>query len=312
MRGNTDHDKAVRKLNFFIDMPIELFIVDCLWTLLLGKLAKDSDLDFSHAYATEFKPSLYNSDSSLNSGIDFQSNRMFEPYFGLYTNWRNSAFNEIKRSHNDNDLILMCLDLRSFYYSVCFDFNNINLYLNNDERLESFAFLTTVIEKIYRQYTDVLSPYKKGIHKKATSSIFPIGVLSACVLRELYLNKFDQSILKSINPRYYGRYVDDILLVLSVEESCEISQRNLIEKFLINTQLVSRHNDKELFWANYDWIRVQTEKINIFYFSKKEPLIFLDVYSETLKINSSEANLMPDVDMIRESFQQNAYNIKNF
>ena len=44
--SNIDHRKNIKKVNFFIDAPIELLIVDCLWTLFIAKIFhKDNPLN---------------------------------------------------------------------------------------------------------------------------------------------------------------------------------------------------------------------------------------------------------------------------
>ena len=39
--ASADHSCNISKINFFIDMPIELYIIDFLWTVLVGKLIND-------------------------------------------------------------------------------------------------------------------------------------------------------------------------------------------------------------------------------------------------------------------------------
>ncbi len=45
--------------------------------------------------------------------------------------------------------------------------------------------------------------------------ILPIGLLSSFVLANHYLKDFDERILHRFKPAYYGRYVDDILMVIA-------------------------------------------------------------------------------------------------
>jgi len=208
-----DHKQKITKLNFFIDIPIELYIIDFLWTLLIGKISNEKGTLFRYAAATRFKKSLFNKNPELNNGINFNSNRSFEPYFGLYSSWRDDAFKILEEYQTKYDTILLCLDMKSFYYSVEFNFSLIKDFLNNDERLGSFDFLTSIIEKVYFAYTELVGKYKKGIKGKDKSCVFPIGITSAIILRELYLYKLDVKISKTLFPLYYNRYVDDMLMI---------------------------------------------------------------------------------------------------
>lgn len=306
-----DHQQAITRINFFIDMPIELYILDFLWTLLIGKISFEQKDSFKYAAATRFKKSVFNANHELKQGIDFDSNRLFEPYFGLYSAWRNRAFKTIEKQHRKSNTILLCLDLKSFYYSVEFSFIQILDYLGQDKRLSSFDFLTTIIENIYSNYTQLISQYKKGIRNNKNSCIFPIGIASPLVLRELYLRRFDATIAETLTPLYYSRYVDDMLIVLKTNEEDLANHNEIINKYLIDTEIIKKSNENELKFNGYNNIRVQKNKINSFFFQKNKKSVFFDIYAKAININSSEANLLPDIDVLNSSFTQNSYNIQN-
>ena len=46
--GTIDHHKNIAKVNFFIDVPIELLILDCLWTLCIAKIS-NKNMEPRHA-----------------------------------------------------------------------------------------------------------------------------------------------------------------------------------------------------------------------------------------------------------------------
>lgn len=309
--STTDHNKKIAKINFFIDMPIELHIIDFLWMLLIGKIMKSYSFEYKYAAATKFKNGLYLEDASLTDGIDFESNRAYMPYFKLYSNWRDGAFDIIEHRNQNDNLILICLDLKSFYYSVEFNFNDLKNKLHNDERLETFQFLTDIINRIYSQYTKILREYKAGIRNSANSCIFPIGVDSATVLREIYLAQFDKKIVSALSPLYYNRYVDDMLIVLKDEEYLETSVEEVLKRYFILTKIAFPVAE-DLKFRNYPNIRIQTSKANCFYFPKGQKAILVDVYNEIIQRNSSEGNLLPDISVLNASFTSSAYNIENF
>lgn len=53
-------------------------------------------------------------------------------------------------------------------------------------------------------------------HSTPSSKGIPIGFTSSAILSNWYLMGFDKDIKSKINPSYYGRYVDDILLVFFI------------------------------------------------------------------------------------------------
>ena len=233
IKGTTDHNQKISRINFFIDLPFELQIVDFLWTLLMGKISNDYTKYYQCAAATKFKKSVFNEKHGLFDGIDFTSNRCFVPYFELYTKWRDGAFETVKEIHQESNALLMCLDLKSFYYSVEFEFNSIYSFFD-DDRINSISFLTKIVEKIYRTYTSIIVKYKKGIKNSNTSCVFPIGLTSTFILRELYLYNLDQIIIKKLNPAYYSRYVDDINIVIKLnDEESEINNKKNIVKHIL-------------------------------------------------------------------------------
>ncbi len=310
IQSAVDRYQKISKVNFFIDMPIELYIIDFLWTLLIGKISVDKNNLYEYAAATRFKKSLFNNDLDLKNGINFNSNRSFEPYYSLYSSWRNNAFKVIEKQHEKSDTILLCLDLKNFYYSVEFSFSNIKEFLDNDERLSSFNFLTSIIEDIYLTYTKRIGDFKTGIKDKDKLCIFPIGITSPIVLRELYLRDFDIIISQTLDPLYYNRYVDDILIVLQTDDAGSLKSADIIKKYLIDKSIVKELNN-DLKFVGYNNIRIQKDKINTFVFLKKQRAVLLDIYAQAINMNSSEANLLPDIDVLKTSFTQNAYNIQN-
>lgn len=308
--GVTDHNQKVNKINFLIDMPIELFILDCLWTILIGKIYNECKFTIKASAATSFKKSLYNKNYDLLEGVDWESNRMFEPYYSLYTSWRDGAFEAIQNCSLKEDVVLMCLDLKSFYYSVDFKFCDLLTMLDNDDRLMNLQFLTNVIEKIYKKYTNIIVDYKKGIRKSKIEYIFPIGLLSTFVLREIYLKRFDENIFYALDPIYYSRYVDDILLVMRTTDDFR-DKNEVIKRCLIKNKLVVKSKDDELKFVDYNNLRIQDDKINCFMFPKYQDNVLLEVYKESIKKNSSENNLLPDSEILYSTFTYNAYNIQN-
>lgn len=316
--GYSNHSLNLTSVNFFIDMPIELHIIDFLWTLLLGKLTTKTRNFFKYAAATRFKPSVFHEDQDdLYRGIEFESNRSFVPYFELYRRWRNGAFKKIKRVHKHTSTVLLCLDIKSFYYSVEFDFSRIDSYFNFDSRLESFSFLTNIMESIYNSYTNIISSYKKGILNKKATSVFPIGMVSSFVLREIYLLALDSKIAMLLKPLYYQRYVDDILLVINANGKEELKKAEAIRTYLIDTGIVAQRTEQtagrkdSLKILGYRNLLIQQNKVNYFVFPRNEQALLLDVYEEIIEQNTSMADMLPDFAILKTSFRRNAYTVKN-
>ena len=76
-----ENNKKISKLNFSIDAPVELFIIDMLWMLIVKKLYLQKYGEFEYSYAGKLKKGIMKKDTDIINGIDFVSNRCFEPYF---------------------------------------------------------------------------------------------------------------------------------------------------------------------------------------------------------------------------------------
>ena len=267
--GTIDHHKNIAKVNFFIDVPIELLILDCLWTLCIAKISNKKYGTQACSYAGKFKASVFYFDQDdLYEGIDWESNRCFEPYYEKYSRWQKDAFSKLRQGLLVQNQLMLSLDLKSFYYSVRFEFDSLSALLSDDSRLSEISFISHVEEKLYLSYTKLISKYKKGINIKNNATIFPIGLLSPILLRELYLYAFDQKIKFALNPTHYGRYVDDMIIIIPAEVQANNVTQNYVcnllkEKGLIRKEISIQNED--FTFVGFESIAIQREKINCFF-----------------------------------------------
>lgn len=310
IKGNIENNKKISKLNFSIDAPVELLIIDMLWMLITKKIYLQKYGEFGHSYAGKLKKGVVKRDNDIINGIDFVSNRCFEPYFQCYTRWRNKALDVAKEYCKRENILMISLDLKSFYYSVNFDFQTLDEMFNQDKRYSDISFLTNLIRLIYKKYTLLISKHKCGVKKPESKNILPIGLISPLLLRDIYLAPIDSDIVDKVSPRYYGRYVDDMLIVVNTDDSVNSTVEEFINKVLVENEIVRAKNKAgEYEFLKDSSIRLQGEKINCFYFEKGKDNILIDVYYKNIKKNSSEANLLPDIDVLNESFNNVAYSL---
>lgn len=307
------------KVNFYIKAPVEILILDAIWMLMIGKIAYQQSSISSCAYANRPKVNqLYSNDNSLYSGIDFDSNRLFVPYFKQYTAWRNNAFKKVEsRYKNQQDSVLISLDLRSYYYSVTFDFENLPRYLNSDDRLAEIAPLTKIIRQIYIDYTAEMKKFRGAIPADCQKGqcALPIGLHSSMLLANLYLYEFDKAISEQIAPVYYGRYVDDILIVIDNPHDSEMTVTSILHKTLVKCGIIEPKDSKEynVLIPNTApcFLTLQSEKIRCIYFNHNEPdaLIKLLCEASNIKASMSDGALMPDIGFSERSFDAQAYSL---
>ena len=227
---NTDCEPIqLEKAQYFIDLPVEGHILGVLWILSVGLSLDDRNdpdnmLMYEHSYGNRLRKTLVNPKSK---NITYSPN-LFEAYFSQYESWRDKALEYAKSRLDDKqDALILTLDFRSFFYSVDITrdaFDETLRYLKNiDEVKNPNSWYRRVHEFVY----EVLVKYSEMIQTISTDpeltikhrTILPIGFLPSNILSNWALTPFDNAIVKRWNPVYYGRYVDDVIIVDKVEKT---------------------------------------------------------------------------------------------
>lgn len=238
---NKNHNEKIniKDFQYVIDMPIEGHILGVLWILLIGHYLDEDGKMYKHSYGNRLRRSLF---KKCKKPTYYPG--MFEPYFSQYTAWRDNGI-DIAREHLDkgDDIIILTMDLQRYYYSVNYqedEFDNMLQAVkgeNDDEKSKETDVLTRIhhfVFNVIKSYSSKVRSACKGedlwITKdgiKQTSgehanNVLPIGFLPSCILANYRLNVLDQQINSRWNPLYYGRYVDDIIIVDKVEKNSEL------------------------------------------------------------------------------------------
>lgn len=319
IQNSVPKKSTLSKVNFYIKAPVELLVLDAIWMILVGKIAYSQSAISTCAYANKPKlDQLYFDNENLLDGTDFDSNRLFVPYFKQYTAWRNTAFRKIEsRYKKKKDSVLISLDLKSYYYSVTFDFDDLPRYLNDDARLTEIASLTRIIRQIYIDYTSEMQKYRGAIPANCQKGqcALPIGLHSSMLIANLYLYELDMAITEQVAPVFYGRYVDDILIVVDKPQDCEITVTSILHETLVRKEIIKPKGSKEysVLIPNTapNYLTLQANKIRCLYFDHNEPdaLINLLCEASNIKVSMSEGMQMPDIGFSERSFDEQAYSL---
>lgn len=251
------------KVTAFINAPIELHIISVLWTINDG-VKKDADL-VDECLGNRL---LLNKDKT---NVVFGS-ALFKPYFSQYQKWRDDAVTTAQQllSNNKNTLFLN-LDIKDYYYSARIPENYFRYYSKKREIPDN---LNLIMEKIHRVFTEkVLQlkiPYdftnevtENGI---INTFIIPIGLQSSLVIANEYLKDFDKIILDKYKPAYYGRYVDDILIVLSEPNTTDDESAIFDEYYTsFNDYKEKAHNNNNVNFSLDDLTEIEMYILKNFY-----------------------------------------------
>ncbi|MCR5824186.1 MAG: hypothetical protein K6G60_07140 [Lachnospiraceae bacterium] len=306
--------ESIDKINFFINMPFELYLLDSLWCLLMGKIVADSRMLEYGCYGNCIATSVtYNAEKDYYSSINFDKNRLFKIYFPEYCRWKNEAIEMVKEKTNHCNIALVTLDIKSYYYSVNWEFSKLCDLFQNDDRLVSITNLTNIIEKIFIKYTDTIKKVRKiPFRLDEYTTLLPIGLFSSMLIANIYLAQYDKYLFNQPNILYYGRYVDDMLLVMNTEDKILRGNQEVFDNLLIkqNKVLQKITESDQYCLRDYPSLKVQKEKVKVIFFEKKKSDKLLKILEST-KIVPSEMEPLPDIDLKLEDFEDAAYAIKN-
>lgn len=216
----TEKDITVKELQYFIDMDIEGHILGVLWLMMAGY--KIDEQIYEHSYGNRIRKNLR---SEFSNECTY-SPYLFEPYFQQYESWRDKALNQaLEHLKSNQDVVVITMDFKRYFYSV--DMNDeVKEQLINALEMDSYsAEKQPLIKNLSDFIFKVFDAYSKKCTADEDRTILPIGFLPSNVLSNWYLNTFDKAISDGWNPIYYGRYVDDILIIDKVEKNSDLYEK---------------------------------------------------------------------------------------
>lgn len=253
MIKNFSKDKILIEDNqYFIDMDIRGHILGVLWLILIGYRV-DKNM-YVNSYGNRIRKKLY----SEFCDAPTYSPYLFEPYFQQYEGWRDKAMDEaMHHLHMGQDVVVLTLDFRRFYYSVDITKRLIDgIYeeeiVSLQEDCEELKALNDFVYGIIARYSEQFNEFSKR-------NILPIGFLPSNVLANYALRHFDKAILDGWNPIYFGRYVDDVIIVDKIESNSDLlnkSQANELEADDIITYFLEQCSG----WKGLNGIRCENSK----------------------------------------------------
>lgn len=307
-------NKSVTKVNFFIDMPIELHLLETIWGLFIAKIAFDNNVfqDCSYGNVIDDKVLFDSSAEGLKESIRFHKNKMFKVYFPQYCAWKNNAIDAIEKNKKDKNTVLVSIDIKSFYYSVRWKFEYLSQLLP-DERIESIISLTSIIESIFEKYTEKINAYRVLSQRiELKESALPIGLFSSMIIANIFLSRYDAEIKNIKNVLYYGRYVDDILLLINVKQKGFSADDSCLDNLLVSeNEILSKVNTENYHLKGYDDLIIQREKLKVIVLECGKSEGIISQLRKT-KLIPSQMNVVPSNDLQMADFEEAAYALHNF
>lgn len=320
----------VDEIQYFIDMPIEGHILGVLWVFLVGcKL----DQELEKCYGNRIRKKLYENSSLTPTYSPY----LFEPYFQNYESWRDTALQKAQEylKHGD-DVLIMSLDFKRFFYSVDITTEFMKNLLQKAE-IDHSSQDKVLAERINDFVMDVIQAYHNAIeyYDDRLGNVLPIGFIPSNILANCCLQNFDDAVTVGWSPLYYGRYVDDILIVDRVGKSSPIFQAahegiltidKAISYYLVQGnrwphrgvgrklgKAILQKHDGEGFCVLPEYttplgektkLIIQDEKAKVFYFDSNNTDAMIACFRKKISKSKSEFRRMPEDEAV---FQKDDY-----
>lgn len=303
--SNTQDNYSTTKIIPFAKCSVEVHIISVLWIMKIGQKIDDK------LTKNCFGNRLFRNDDGK---VENDRIHLFQKYYEKYNQWRDEAIKKAKELHSqDYDVAILNLDIKEYYNTVDFDFNSIK-----DLVPEEFGWLNNLLSAIHEKFYDVLKTNEILITEK---KVLPIGLLSSSVIANHYLSKLDKIVENKIKPQYYGRYVDDILIVVANPQISKYDNdpvSSIISKYLIEQKcwtdkikiLKSQINDSDYeIYIDTNKLVFQDEKVKLYHLLAKESIEILNRFESEIIKNSSEFRFQPEAEQIFDSFNAESYEL---
>jgi len=285
-----DGTLKVRKIFY---APIEIHILTAYWIENIGDII---DRNFpEEVYGGRIKRDLAlntcNEPNKLGK-LNIAFPGIFIPYYYKYSEWRENSLNAIISFNKEYNILVLTLDIVNFYPSI--NLNRCKKLV--EKKLEENFCKNTKLKEL----NDTLFALIKHWNKACNSKGLPVGLLASPILANLYMEEFDKFIKKEFRPLFYGRYIDDIILVLNAD-AYDIQELINIKDILNRpSQLKLNENGNYIFnfkkatGRNKVYLEISQEKQKNFFLSKDASPSLIKAIQREINEISSLRKFLPD------------------
>lgn len=282
LRENESHVSAEFRLMARCSM--DFHVLSTLWIMEVGELF-DKILG-ENIYGNRLRRNRYQKFNRLALGS-------FKPYLKPFRDWRDGGINAMSASLTEKKKVLaLTADVSSFYHEL-----NPKFMLDKNFLKLTKIELTDRQAKIHRLFINALlswssaTPLGKGL---------PVGLPASAVVANAALIQLDQFIEKQVVPLYYGRYVDDILLVM--ENTNNIKTAKEFWDWIFTRDLdknpFTKSNESILFEPKYlkgTRIAFENKKNKLFVLSGDPGIALVNAIAEQINQRASEWRALPNL-----------------
>jgi len=311
-----DHHLITPEFRVVGDFPVDTHILSALWVNTVGHQF-DAKLDDS-CYGARLRRIRNDEVFSDFKDKPFHISAIgsFAPYFQPYQQWRSDGLKAIRSElEQDREVIAVSLDLKSFYHFI--DpmalalpdlYKEFGLDFSDEER-----GFTADFARFLNLWAEGAGKFSKKVTlgRSSISGGLVIGLTASRVISNLLLGRWDRLIKERVAPIHYGRYVDDMFLVLRDTGTIRNSQQLMqYLKDRLGPEVVSQVGkaDDQTWkvqqgedFQGQTQIILQSDKQKLFVLQGRAGLDLLDSIEKEIGELSSEHRLMPSPDQLDDS-----------
>lgn len=293
------------------DFPVQMHILSALWINLVGHKF-DAVLSRS-TYGSRlrrYRPEPGSPEGTLGN-YHTEAIGSFQPYFGPYRQWRERGLKAIRDELSaERPVIAITMDLTSYYHRIdpAFmasdkfrDYAGIELTEWEQEFTSAFADAMVSWSNAARDKLVAMGCDPKEVRVGG----LPIGLSISRIVANALLIGLDREIEQQLSPVYYGRYVDDLFIVLRDPETID-SMPNLLafmsaRSKCFPSKATGKDKNEILLklpdgYQKKTTLLLQQSKQKIFFLQGQGGLDLLDSIESQIRSVSSERRLMPSPD----------------
>ena len=292
----------VDKVNYIFDGPVELHLIAVLWLMTEGK-HYDEMLSKKHCMGSRLH--------DLVGKDDDHSAYLFKKYHELYAKWRDDGIQTARQmlTEKQQSVCMVALDIQEYYYRIRIDWGllhgQVRRAISGKLMLKQFEQKAVVGERLFyciksicQKYQQVIQGNLQQTHNDLdeTATSLPIGLCSSPVIANWYLKDFDKAVLSKVRPAYYGRYIDDIFLVIASEVPPKHDD-DPIEQFmgqLLVEPGILRQDSKDRYeLRDRPGLYLQRKKCILQFLDADHTIAGLDKFQRQIDENASDFALLP-------------------
>lgn len=201
-------------LRLISDCSIHMHVLSALWIKEVGAFLDDNLSDSVRGYRLR---------RDRNRRFNALSQGNFEPYLRPYKKWRDDGFREIEKAlYADKSVYCLTADATEYFHRIdpTFLSRDTSFYsLIKDAQGKQFEFSDRQ-KRIHDTFIKSLQVWQEKQQEnlgsrglQASVRGLPVGLPASGLVANLALLEFDRKVRTEVRPLYYGRYVDDIILV---------------------------------------------------------------------------------------------------